>query len=55
MFAEVKIKKKPFKTIRTSVEETRKICFFLKRLVLRFRQRSEIFYYLLLCNIEKSR
>ena len=42
MFANVVDKKKPLKTIKTSVYEKRKIRIFLKGLVHRFGQKFEI-------------
>ena len=42
MFADVLDKKKPLKTIKTTVYEKRKIRFFPKGLVHRFDQKLEI-------------
>ena len=43
VFADVLDKKKPFKTIKTTVNEKRKIRIFPKGLVHRFGQKFEIF------------
>ena len=42
LFADVLDKKKPLKTIKTTVYEKRKISIFPKGLVRRFRQKFEI-------------
>ena len=43
LFADVLEKKRPLKTIKTTVYEKRKIRIFRKRLVHRFRQKFELF------------